>query len=154
MSHKGLKILLTAGALSVAFAGLLWTTMQDGTQFYMEVEEVTVDPAAWNGKALQVHGFAANVMRHPKSLDWRFEITDSVTDRRHTVTAVYTGIVPDTFADHAEVVATGRLDGDTFHVDPNGIMAKCPSKYEEKRSVGLDALPDEHNTFTAGAAGN
>ena len=30
----------------------------------------------------------------------------------------------------AEVVLKGRLTPDGFHTDPNGVMAKCPSKYE------------------------
>ena len=136
MRKRSLKLVLTAGALSAAFAGLVWTTMQDGTRFYMEVEEVLADPEAWDGEALQVHGYAANVLRHPRSLDWRFEITDSVENRMHAIQAVYNGIVPDTFDNHAEVVATGRLEGDTFHVDRDGIMAKCPSKYEEKATAG------------------
>ena len=139
MASTALKILLTTGVLCAAFAGLLWTTMQEGAQFYLEVEEVLAEPAEWEGKPLQVHGYAANVMRRPDSLDWRFEITDSVENRTMTMNAVYSGIVPDTFDNHAEVVATGRLVGDTFHIDADGIMAKCPSKYEEQPSVGASA---------------
>ena len=41
---------------------------------------------------------------------------------------------PDTFKDEAEVVLKGKLSPDGFHVDPNGVMAKCPSKYEVKDS--------------------
>ena len=56
------------------------------------------------------------------------------------VDAKYTGVVPDTFKDtpgeEAEVVLKGRLNGDGFHVDPNGVMAKCPSKYEPSKKVG------------------
>lgn len=152
MPNKALKILLTAGALSVAFVGLVWTTMQDGTQFYVEVEEVMADPVDWDGKALQVHGYAANVRRHPKSLDWRFEIRDSVENSAHMITAVYNGVVPDTFDNHAEVVATGRLDGDTFHVDADGIMAKCPSKYEEQPSVGAATGSGAYVSGTDGAS--
>ena len=47
-------------------------------------------------------------------------------------TASYTGIVPDTFKDEAEVVLKGTLSPDGFTVEPNGVMAKCPSKYEAK----------------------
>ena len=36
------------------------------------------------------------------------------------------------------VVATGRLDGDTLYIDADGIMAKCPSKYEERPAVAGD----------------
>ena len=46
--------------------------------------------------------------------------------------------MPDTFDNHAEVVATGRLDGDTLYIDADGIMAKCPSKYEERPTVAGD----------------
>jgi cytochrome c-type biogenesis protein CcmE len=57
-----------------------------------------------------------------------------------TINATYRGTVPDTFKDtpgmEAEVVMRGRLTADGFHVEPNGIMAKCPSKYEEAKKVG------------------
>jgi len=45
--------------------------------------------------------------------------------------AYYTGIVPDTFKADSEVVLKGRLGTDgSFHVDKDGVMAKCPSKYD------------------------
>jgi len=40
--------------------------------------------------------------------------------------------VPDTFKDDAEVVLKGTLTPHGFEVEPNGVMAKCPSKYEAK----------------------
>ena len=97
---------------------------------------------------MKTHGYAANVMRRPKTLDYRFEIADSVEGRTAVLNAVYTGIVPDTFDNHAEVVATGRLDGDTLYIDADGIMAKCPSKYEERPTVAGDYVSG------AGGAGN
>jgi len=51
------------------------------------------------------------------------------------VDASYTGIVPDTFQNEAEVVLYGRLGPDGFHTDPNGVIAKCPSKYEAAKSA-------------------
>ena len=53
------------------------------------------------------------------------------------IRAYYTGIVPDTFKEDAEVVLKGRLASDgSFHVDKDGVMAKCPSKYEPQAKVG------------------
>ena len=52
------------------------------------------------------------------------------------IEASYTGIVPDTFKGEAEVVLKGRLSAEGFNVDPNGVVAKCPSKYEEKTAAG------------------
>jgi cytochrome c-type biogenesis protein CcmE len=48
------------------------------------------------------------------------------------VNATYTGVVPDTFKNDSEVVLKGMLSPEGFAVAPNGVMAKCPSKYEPK----------------------
>ena len=68
----------------------------------------------------------------------------------HVVHATYTGIVPDTFKDDAEVVLKGVLGPDGFEVHPNGVMAKCPSKYEAKvgaagaAGAARPGRPDRH----------
>ena len=130
MNSKALKIGLTTAALVLAFGGLLWSTLRDGTEYYKHVEEVMVQPDAWYGKRLQLHGLLvpASILRRKDSLDYRFQ----VHSKGHVVPATYTGIVPDTFKDEAEVVLKGTLTKDGFHVEPNGVMAKCPSKYEPK----------------------
>ncbi len=44
--------------------------------------------------------------------------------------------MPDTFKSGAEVVAKGTLTGDNqLAVVPDGIMAKCPSKYEADKNA-------------------
>ena len=138
MSSKILRISLTAVVVTAAFVGLLWTTMADGTAYYMHVDEVMVEPEAWHGKRLQVHGYAENIGVRPKTLEYRFDIHNN----GHVVHAQYTGIVPDTFKNEAEVVVSGRLEGNTVIVEPNGIMAKCPSKYEPKPTLTNSADGD------------
>jgi cytochrome c-type biogenesis protein CcmE len=130
MRQKAVRIGLTSLVLVLAFGGLLYSTLSEGTEYYKHVDEVMTDPGAWQGKNLQLHGFIVpnSIMRKPDSLDWRFE----VHSKGHVVRATYTGVVPDTFKDEAEVVLKGRLTDDGFHVAPNGVMAKCPSKYEPK----------------------
>jgi hypothetical protein len=53
------------------------------------------------------------------------------------------GVVPDTFKDspgeEAEVVLKGQLSQAGFAVDANGIMAKCPSKYEAEKNPDRSA---------------
>ena len=138
MQGKALKIGLTTVVLGTAFGLLLWTTMADGAAYYLHVDEVMVEPEPLYGKRLQVHGFAHDIRVRPKSMEYRFDIQNN----GYTVSAEYTGIVPDTFQNDSEVVVTGRLDGDTFHVEPDGIMAKCPSKYEAKPTVSGSAPAD------------
>ena len=137
MAKKTVKIGLTALVLALALGGLLWSTLSAGTEYYKRVDEVMANPAAWQGKALRLHGFVVrdSILRKRNSLDYRFE----VQNKGRTVRALYTGIVPDTFKDDAEVVLKGRLSADGFHVEPNGVMAKCPSKYEPNKSASASA---------------
>ena len=128
MKPKTLRILATALVLVTALGGLMYTSLREGTEYYKHVEEVMVDPSAWHGKKLQLHGFVVekSIMRKPDTLEYAFQ----VQNKGQVVNARYTGIVPDTFKDGSEVVIKGRLDGDRFLVEPDGVMAKCPSKYE------------------------
>jgi cytochrome c-type biogenesis protein CcmE len=124
MSHKAAKIGLTGLVLALAFGVLLYSTLGESAQYYKHVEEVMVQPDAWYGKPLQIHGYAKNVTRKRDSLEYRFEMHS----KGQVVHASYTGIVPDTFKNDAEVVLQGTLAPDGFYA--TGMTAKCPSKYE------------------------
>jgi cytochrome c-type biogenesis protein CcmE len=129
MKPKSLKIAATAAILVLALGGLFYTTLSEGTEYYKHVEEVMTDPGAWHGKRLQLHGYVVDksIMVKPDTLEYRFQIQS----KGKVVQASYTGVVPDTFKDGSEVVLKGRLGpNDHFEVAPNGVMAKCPSKYE------------------------
>ena len=138
MSNKAVKIALTVVVLAVALAGLLRATLKEGTEYYKHVEEVLVDPGAWQGKNLQLHGYVVrdSILRKRDSLEYRFKVTAKVGDDARVIAASYVGIVPDTFSDDAEVVLKGKLDRDVFRVAPNGVMAKCPSKYDAQKKAG------------------
>ncbi len=132
MTHRYIKIGATTAVLLLAFSGLLWSTLRDGTEYYKHVDEVVGHQEVWEGKRLQLHGHVVtnSILRKPDTLEYRFKVHNN----GKIVDAMYTGIVPDTFKDtpgsEAEVVLKGRLSADGFHTDPNGVMAKCPSKYE------------------------
>jgi cytochrome c-type biogenesis protein CcmE len=138
MSNKAVRVGLTVIVLAVALAGLLRATLREGTEYYKHVDEVLVNPSEWEGKNLQLHGYVVrdSILRKRDSLDYRFKVTAKVGDDTRVLSARYTGIVPDTFSDDAEVVLKGKLGPDGFHVAPNGVMAKCPSKYEAQKNAG------------------
>ena len=133
MKQKAVKIGITSLVLVLALGGLLYSTLSEGTEYYKHVEEVMDDPGAWHGKNLQLHGYVVkdSILRKPDTLEYRFK----VQSKGAVVDATYTGIVPDTFKDDSEVVLKGKLDANGFHVVPNGVMAKCPSKYEAKKGL-------------------
>jgi cytochrome c-type biogenesis protein CcmE len=136
MTHrniKGLKIVATVAVLVTAFVGLMYATLRDGTEYYKHVDEVMTVRAQWEGKRLQLHGFVVpgSIYVKPSTLEYKFKIQN----KGHVVDASYKGIVPDTFKDDSEVVLKGQLTPQGFHTESNGIMAKCPSKYEEAKKV-------------------
>jgi cytochrome c-type biogenesis protein CcmE len=135
MAHRYIKISITALVLASAFGFLMWTTLRDGTEYFKHVDEVAVDRQAWEGKPLQLHGYVipGSIMVKPNTMDIRFQIQNNpirAGEPGHVMNVTYSGIVPDTFKGEAEVVLRGKLSPDGFHTDPNGVIAKCPSKYE------------------------
>jgi len=104
-------------------------------RYYKFVDEVVADAQTFRAKRLRlvVHGCVVpgSIERRLGTDEYRFQLA-SVRGRPPAVIAVrYTGLVPDTFRSGAEIVANGKLVGDGgLDVNPDGIMAKCPSKYE------------------------
>ena len=137
MTHRYIKIAATLAVLMLAFGGLLWSTLREGTEYFKNVNEVLPNRQAWEGKGLQLHGYVVpgSIYRKRDSLEYRFKVQNDpprggALVNSAVVEASYSGIVPDTFKDEAEVVLKGRLSPGGFDVAPNGVVAKCPSKYE------------------------
>ena len=84
MKPKAIKIAATAGVLTLAFVGLMYTTLSEGTEYYKHVDEVMVNPDAWHGKKLQLHGYVVDksIMRRPDTLEYRFQIQSNGSFKR------------------------------------------------------------------------
>jgi cytochrome c-type biogenesis protein CcmE len=135
MTHRYIKIVITALVLASAFGFLMWTTLRDGAEYFKHVDEVVAERSALQGKQLQLHGYVipGSIFNNKNTLDYKFIVQNNPIrsgEPGNTMSVSYTGIVPDTFKGEAEVVLKGKLTADGFHADPNGVVAKCPSKYE------------------------
>jgi cytochrome c-type biogenesis protein CcmE len=130
MSQRTIRIAISAVVVAGALAGLLSLSLGETAAYYKHVDEVMTSPEQWYEKNLQLHGHVVDksIERRPNTLDYRFRVESN----GQVVLATYTGIVPDTFKSGSEVVLKGRLSPHGFQVDPDGVMAKCPSKYEAK----------------------
>jgi len=130
MTSKRVRVLVSVLIVGGALSFLLFTTMSSDAALYKHVDEVMASPQTFYGKNMKLHGFVVHpVEKRPNSLDYRF----SVKNGDKVVLASYTGIVPDTLKEGTEVVLQGRLAPDGFHVDANGVMAKCPSRYDPNK---------------------
>jgi cytochrome c-type biogenesis protein CcmE len=141
MSQRSIRVALSAVVIVAAFGGLLSLSLGETAAYYKHVDEVMAAPEQWYDKNLQLHGHVVenSIERRPNTLDYRFR----VHAKGHVVTATYTGIVPDTFKGGSEVVLRGRLAPHGFEVQPDGVMAKCPSKYEPASAAPRGAVSSD-----------
>jgi cytochrome c-type biogenesis protein CcmE len=132
------SVVVFGGALVL----VLSTTAADAFQYYKHVDEVTPALAQWEGKSLQLHGFAlpGSIKTRINKDTHRREFKFVATNCGAQIDVVYEGIdvIPDTFRDGAEAVVVGRLQGGVFHATK--IEAKCPSKYEMKAGAQQQTL--------------
>jgi cytochrome c-type biogenesis protein CcmE len=135
MTHRYIKIGATAVVLAAAFGFMMWSTLRDGAEYYKHVDEFVTQQQDLVGKQLRLEGYVVpgSRMQRPNTMEYRFKLQNNPIrsgDPGHVVEINYTGTVPDTFKDEAQVVLPGKMTSDGFHPNPNGMIAKCPSKYE------------------------
>jgi len=124
----------------------LTASISKGAEYYKHVDEVMSSVDNWRGKKLQVHGHVVDgsIEQAKGTLLYRFKIESRPPRAPAIITATYTGLVPDTFKSGAEVVAKGSLTpNNQLDVVADGIMAKCPSKYEADKQQGPGAKPGD-----------
>jgi cytochrome c-type biogenesis protein CcmE len=139
------KIVVSVVVITGAVGYLLKASVKEGAEYYKHVDEVMADASQFHGKKLQVHGnvVPGSIEQAKGTLMYRFKIETGAMSRPEprkpaVISASYTGLVPDTFKDGAEVVAKGTLSADNrLDVVPDGIMAKCPSKYDSQVKAKL-----------------
>jgi cytochrome c-type biogenesis protein CcmE len=132
----GAKIGVTIAIVVGGIGYMIFTTVSSGEalEYYKHVQEVMKEPAAWQGKRLQLHGnvVQGTVVKKPGSLDFRFGLHRG----GEWIDVAYSGLMPDSFKDCGEAVVKGKLSGNrTFTAE--SISAKCPSKYDGKRQTGV-----------------
>jgi cytochrome c-type biogenesis protein CcmE len=133
------KIVLSLLVIGGAAAYLLASTMATGDSltYFHTVDEVVVKPHAFKGQKIRVGGFVqkGSIIQKKGTLEYRFEVRPVEEMIKHaeargkTLTVAYTGIVPDTFKDDAQVIVGGTVADDGSFVAKD-LVAKCPSKYE------------------------
>jgi cytochrome c-type biogenesis protein CcmE len=151
MPKKTLRVLVSTVIIAGALVMVLFSSATEDAAYYKMVDEVMVSPEQWYGKPMQLHGHVVN-----GSMEWRKGTLDrrfKVKGAEHVVQASYSGVVPDTFKDGSEVVMKGTLGPNGFEVEPGGIMAKCPSRYEADKPTSTGSNPYGAATPSSTSAG-
>jgi cytochrome c-type biogenesis protein CcmE len=135
------RVTLIAISVLVVLGGVTFLAVQSmqGATLYRHVQEIHLDKGKYlKEKVIQVHGFARNVPKDGRIDGEKIYREFELESEGMRIHVVHEGVVPDTFKEMGETVATGKLaevDGRlvlTTVGGEKGIMAKCPSKYQEK----------------------
>ncbi|MBK6684314.1 MAG: cytochrome c maturation protein CcmE [Deltaproteobacteria bacterium] len=141
-----IKILLSATIIVGAGGYLLADTMAEPEvlTYFQPADVVIVNQKDFLGQRIRMGGHVAkdSILLKKGTLEYQFEVKPVLgmmkfpEAKDKTITVRYTGVVPDTFKDDAEVIVTGMVQPDGSFVAKE-LLAKCPSKYEaEQKNQG------------------
>lgn len=136
MSRKVIQILVSVLLIGGSLTYLLSTSMSEQIEYFHPADAVIVRSAELQGQRIRMGGFVVkdSILQKKGTLEYQFEVQPIAAMMKHpeamneTITVRFTGIVPDTFKDDAQVIVSGAVEGDTFQA--TDLLAKCPSKYE------------------------
>ena len=140
------KIVASVVVVVTVVGGLLYQSLKQEIQLWKSPNEVVAALDALKGKKLNVGGHVLSLTSDKSSLVYNFEIESRPPNPHAVVKARYRGLVPDTFKAGGEVVATGKLADDGTLVAET-IMAKCPSKYEQKGGPAINSNAVEAKNY-------
>jgi cytochrome c-type biogenesis protein CcmE len=140
MTPRQRRITLVVGILGgVSLAGVLaLSAFRENVMFFFDPSQVAAGEAPIE-KRFRLGGMVrpGTVDREAGSLDMSFVVTDF----KHDVRVVYTGVVPDLFRENQGVVAHGRLGSDGIFV-ADEILAKHDENYMPPEVA--EAIKEKH----------
>ncbi len=128
---------LIAGVLIIgAISYLMFSGINSSMVYYHTVTELLDQAEGLKGRGVRLSGHVdvGSIDRNDKENRLRFLVVEQATGK--TVPVNYSGIIPDTFKDAAEVVVEGKYDLQKGEFQAHVLLAKCPSKYEREEYEG------------------
>lgn len=127
------RFLIAGVVVLLALGYLLYNAFLSGSAYFLTVGEFKAQAATMATERIRLGGqvVPGSVNWDSKNLVIKFDIRDQETN--DTLPVVFKGVVPDTFQPGNDVVVEGKLAASgEFRADT--LLAKCPSKYEPKKS--------------------
>ncbi|MFZ7089801.1 cytochrome c maturation protein CcmE [Primorskyibacter sp. 2E233] len=132
---RRMQVIALASVALIVSTGLIGYAMRDGINFFRSPSQVFDSPPS-PSETFRIGGLVeeGSLVRGQGH-----EIRFSVTDGGATIPVVYTGVLPDLFAENQGMVGTGRYVNGTF--EAHEILAKHDENYMPKEVV--DALKEQ-----------
>ncbi len=121
-----IALLLLGGVGFLVFQGL-----SENSTYFLDVAEAKAqDTSRMTSVRLFGTVCSENIKRPAKGMGVSFILEDQF-DKSQTLPVIYTGVVPDTFKDGAEVIVEGGFTP-AGEFQAKVLMTKCPSKYQKE----------------------
>jgi cytochrome c-type biogenesis protein CcmE len=136
-THR-LKFAVGGVLMITAVIFLIWNGMRSNMQFYVTVDEYYAKQEVLSTQPLRISGWVMGDSIRYTQIDatnsrLEFEIVDNMANpgRRLRVVALNEPI-PDLLQHEAQALVHGRIGDDGhFYTNKNGLLLKCPTRYEE-----------------------
>lgn len=137
--QKLMWVMATLLGAIIAVALVLYAIRQQ-TDFYFDPTAIEAGEAPQD-KRIRVGGMVVegSVKRDPTD---PLKVQFVISDYQETLAVSYQGILPDLFAENSGIVATGKLQGDTFIASE--VLAKHDENYMPPEVA--ESLKNEHKT--------
>lgn len=129
--------LLIVGGISY----LMFSGIDSSMVYYHTLGELEAQAAELSGRGVRISGHVlpGSIVRSENGHTVEFVLYEKDTGRQLPVT--YTGLIPDTFKEDAEVVVEGVFQPGSPGFEANTLLAKCPSKYEGAAEEHPEDIP-------------
>ena len=125
---KQTKFLVGGLVVVLVMVYLVFSSLSGATQYYLTVAELKAQGPS--NRIVRVSGIVDgdSIQYDPRTLTLQFELVDD----SGRLSVMHHDVMPDMLRDGADAVVEGtyRAAG-VLEVNPNGLLLKCPSKYEE-----------------------
>ena len=125
---KQTKFLVGGLVVTLVIGYLIFSSLGGATQFYLTVAELKGQGPS--NRIVRVNGLVDgdSIRYEPRTLTLQFDLLDD----SGRLSVLHHDVMPDMLRDGADAVVEGKYrDDGMFEVNPNGLLLKCPSKYEE-----------------------
>jgi cytochrome c-type biogenesis protein CcmE len=140
------KFLVGIVLVVAAVVFLVYQATSQNGQYYLTIPELRAKGASLVDRPVRVEGVVQgdSIQYDAKTLDLRFTVVTDLNNPQANggpLPVQYHGAKPDLLQNEAQAIMEGTVDAKgVFHItDENGLLLKCPTRYQQNLEQGTPA---------------
>lgn len=129
------RFAIALGLAALLGGALVWMAIGGSLETYATPSQAALgDGQTYRLNAIVTNGSPGDAARQALTPEGVVFTVQDKSDPTKTVKVAYKGLVPETFQDGREIVVTGHMENGQFVGKRDTLLAKCPSKFESKKT--------------------